>query len=192
MRNSPDITALMSGNIVAAARALIGATLLIDGVGGLIVETEAYHFEEPASHSFHGPTPRNAAMYLGPGHAYVYRSYGIHWCLNFTGIAGTAVLIRAVAPETGLETMQARRGLADPRALASGPGKLCSALGIDLRHNGLRLDHPPFTLAFPDRSPPLLTGPRIGISKAIDLPWRFGLAGSPFLSRRFPVPLERT
>ncbi len=188
MPKNADISALLSGDIVAAARGLIGATLLVDGVGGVIVETEAYHFEEPASHSFRGPTPRNAAMYLGPGHAYVYRSYGIHWCLNFTGSPGTAVLIRAIAPEAGLATMQARRGLEAPRALASGPGKLCTALGVDLGHNGLRLDAPPFALALPDLPPPLAIGPRIGITKAIELPWRFGLAGSPFLSRRFPRP----
>ena len=187
MSSPSKITALLSGDIVAAARALIGATLLVDDVGGSIVETEAYHSDEPASHSFRGPTPRNGAMYLGPGHAYVYRSYGIHWCLNFCGVPGTAILIRAIAPETGLATMQVRRGLADPRALASGPGKLCTALGIDLTQNGRRLDHPPFELTLPSEAPPLVEGPRIGISKAVDLPWRFGLAGSPFLSRRFPT-----
>jgi DNA-3-methyladenine glycosylase len=185
--SSSETTALLSGDIVAAARALIGATLLVDGVGGIIVETEAYHADEPASHSFRGPTPRNGAMYLGPGHAYVYRSYGIHWCLNFTGPPGTAVLIRAVAPAAGLAIMRARRGLEDPRTLASGPGKLCAALGIDLSHNGRRLDQPPFELTLPATAPRLVVGPRIGISKAIDLPWRFGLAGSPYLSRRFPT-----
>jgi DNA-3-methyladenine glycosylase len=181
-----DFSSRFTGDIVAAARALIGATLLVDGVGGIIVETEAYHAEEPASHSFRGPTPRNGAMYLGPGHAYVYRSYGIHWCLNFTGPPGTAVLIRAVAPEVGLAAMRHRRGLEDLRTLASGPGKLCAALGIDLTHNGSRLDHPPFDLALPSVAPDLVIGPRIGITKAVDLPWRFGLAGSPFLSRPFP------
>ena len=192
MPSNSDITALLSGDIVAAARALIGATLLVEGVGGVIVETEAYHSDEPASHSFRGPTPRNGAMYLGPGHAYVYRSYGIHWCLNFTGMPGTAVLIRAVAPEQGLATMRTRRGLEDARTLASGPGKLCTALGVDLTHNTRRLDQPPFELKLPSTAPPTVVGPRIGITKAIDLPWRFGLAGSPFLSRRFPGPLERT
>ena len=186
MPSSSETTALLSGDIVAAARALIGATLLVAGAGGTIVETEAYHSDEPASHSFRGPTPRNGAMYLGPGHAYVYRSYGIHWCLNFTGIPGTAVLIRAIAPQHGLATMRARRGLEDPRALASGPGKLCTALGIDLTHNGHCLDQPPFEITLPLTPPPLAIGPRIGITKAVDLPWRFGLAGSPFLSRGFP------
>lgn len=180
------ITNLLSGDIVAAARALIGATLLVDGVGGRIVETEAYHFEEPAAHSFRGPTPRNRAMYLGPGHAYVYRCYGIHWCLNFTGLPGTAVLIRAVEPVAGIEAMQARRGLAEPRLLASGPGRLCAALGVDRAHDGLRLDTAPFALALPGEPAPLLTGPRIGITKAADLPWRFGLLGSRFLSHAFP------
>lgn len=187
-----DIETFLSGDIVAAARALIGATLLVDGVGGTVVETEAYHANEPASHSFRGPTPRNGAMYLGPGHAYVYRSYGIHWCLNFTGPPGTAILIRAIAPEIGLGTMRARRRLDDPRLLASGPGKLCAALGIDLTQNGFRLDQPPFQLVLPPASPPVAVGPRIGISKAVELPWRFGLAGSPFLSRRFPQPVEGT
>ena len=186
MAQNSDIDTLLSADIVAAARALVGATLLIDGVGGIIVETEAYRSDEPASHSFRGPTPRNGAMYLGPGHVYVYRSYGIHWCLNFTGAAGSAVLIRALAPRYGLAAMRARRGLEDPRSLASGPGKLCSALGIDLTHNGRRLDKSPFEITLPTTAPPLAIGPRIGITKAIDLPWRFGLAGSPFLSRRFP------
>lgn len=186
MTQTSDFSSRFNGDIVALARALIGATLLVDGVGGTIVETEAYHAEEPASHSFRGPTPRNGAMYLGPGHAYVYRSYGIHWCLNFTGLPGTAVLIRAVAPEVGLAIMRHRRGLDDPRTLASGPGKLCAALGIDLTHNGSRLDRPPFDLAPPSVAPDLVIGPRIGITKAVDLPWRFGLAGSPFLSRPFP------
>lgn len=186
MPENSDLTELLSGDIVAAARALIGATLLVDGAGGCIVETEAYHFGEPASHAFRGRTPRNAAMYLGPGHAYVYRCYGIHWCLNFTGIAGTAILIRAIAPEIGIATMRARRGLEAARALASGPGKLCAALGIDITQNGLRLDRPPFQLTLPAGPVPLVSGPRIGISKAVELPWRFGLAGSPCLSRAFP------
>lgn len=187
MPSQSDITTLLSGDIVAAARALIGATLLVDGVGGQIVEIEAYHFDEPASHSFRGQTPRNGAMYLGPGHAYIYRSYGIHWCLNFTGVPGTAILIRAIAPEFGLPAMRSRRGLDDPRTLASGPGKLCAALGIDLTQNGRRLHQPPFDVTLPSTAAPLVVGARIGISKAVELPWRFGLAGSPFLSRRFPA-----
>lgn len=172
---------------VEAARALIGWTLLVDGAGGRIVETEAYHHEDPASHSYSGPTARNAVMFGPRGHAYVYRSYGIHWCLNFTcgPDRGSAVLIRALEPIVGLDRMRERRGLADPRALCSGPGKLCQALAITREHDGLRLDEPPFQLR-PGEAAGIIAGPRIGISKAADLAWRFGEAGSKFLSRPFP------
>ena len=170
------------------ARALIGATLLVDGVGGVIVETEAYDQSDPASHTHMGPTARNAAMFGPSGHAYVYRSYGIHWCLNFTcrpAGHGAGVLIRALEPRAGLEQMQARRGMADPRLLCSGPGRLGQALGITLAHYGLPLDRPPFFVAAPDDVTEAVVGPRIGISKAVDQPWRFGLVGSRFLSKPF-------
>ena len=170
-----------------AARELIGWTLTVGGVGGRIVETEAYHPADPASHSFSGPTPRNAVMFGPPGRVYVYRSYGIHWCLNLVcgDSPGSAVLLRALEPTEGLDMMMARRGVDDPRRLCSGPGKLCQALAVTQAHNGLRIDAPPFALE-PGVSVQVVAGSRIGISKAVDTPWRFGEAGSPFLSRPFP------
>jgi len=171
------------------ARALIGATLLVDGVGGVIVETEAYDQSDPASHTHRGPTARNAAMFGPAGHAYVYRSYGLHWCLNFTcreAGHGAGVLIRAIEPRTGLAEMQARRGgIVDPRLLCSGPGRVGQALGITLAHYGLPLDRPPFFVAAPDEAVEAIVGPRIGISKGVAEPWRFGLLGSRFLSKPF-------
>ncbi len=174
----------------AVAQALIGATLLVGGVGGVIVEAEAYDMHDAASHTFGGPTERNRAMFGPPGHAYVYRSYGTHWCLNFVcreAGHGAGVLIRALQPTQGLEAMRARRGLHDERLLCAGPGRLAQALGISLAHYGQPLDEPPFrVLSAPPGTPvQVLTGPRIGISKAVDTPWRFGLAGSRYLSRRF-------
>jgi DNA-3-methyladenine glycosylase len=162
-----------------AAREMIGWTLTVDGVGGRIVETEAYHHEDPASHSFSGSTPRNAVMFGPPGRLYVYRSYGIHWCLNLVcgDGPGSAVLLRALEPTAGLATMSERRGTNDPRQLCSGPGKLGQALAVTRDQNGMRLDQPPFEL---------MVGPRIGITKAVEVPWRFGEAGSRFLSRPFP------
>ncbi|HYD76929.1 DNA-3-methyladenine glycosylase [Ramlibacter sp.] len=172
------------------AQALIGATLLIDGVGGRIVETEAYDREDPASHAFSGPTTRNASMFGPPGRAYVYRSYGIHWCLNFVcreAGHGAGVLIRALEPTHGLETMRERRGLHEDRLLCSGPGKLGQALAITHAMNGHRLDRAPFQVLAADDGAAIevIAGPRIGISKAVDVPWRFGLKGSRYLSRRF-------
>ncbi|HEY3463436.1 MAG TPA: DNA-3-methyladenine glycosylase [Gaiellaceae bacterium] len=167
---------------------LIGATLLVDGVGGRIVEVEAYDQDDPASHSFRGPTARTAAMFGPPGYAYVYRSYGVHWCLNLVCAPdgrAEAALVRALEPTCGLDVMRERRGLDAPRALCSGPGKLCQALGITRVHDGLALDAPPFELLARESEPELVIGKRIGITRAVDRPWRYGLAGSPFLSRRF-------
>ena len=170
------------------AHDLIGWEVRLDGVGGRIVEVEAYHHTDPAAHSFGGPTPRNAVMFGPPGYAYVYRSYGIHWCLNFVcereGSA-SAVLIRALEPLEGLRLMRRRRGLASERLLCSGPGRLCQALGVTVAHNGLALDQAPFELIARARKPEIAVGVRIGITKAAELPWRFGLVGSRFLSKPF-------
>jgi DNA-3-methyladenine glycosylase len=169
---------------------LIGVTLLVDGVGGQIVEVEAYDQEDPASHGYRGQTARNAVMFGPPGHVYVYRSYGIHWCLNFVcdepGRA-EAVLIRALEPTRGTGVMGGRRGVHDERKLCSGPGKLCQALGITGAHDGLPLDEPPFELLARASTPTIVTGPRIGITRAAELSWRYGLAGSPYLSRPLGV-----
>jgi DNA-3-methyladenine glycosylase len=165
---------------------LIGATLLVDGVGGKIVEVEAYDQEDPASHAFRGKTHRNAAMFGPPGHAYVYRSYGIHWCLNLVcdvEESAEAVLIRALEPTHGLDAMRARRRLDAERALCSGPGKLCQALAITREHDGRPLDEPPFEFLPRDATPEIVTGPRVGITRATELSWRYALRGSPFLSR---------
>jgi DNA-3-methyladenine glycosylase len=165
---------------------LIGVTLLVVGVGGPIVEVEAYDHEDPAAHGYGGRTERNASMFGPPGHAYVYRSYGVHWCLNFVceeeGSA-SAVLIRALEPARGIDAMRGRRGLHDPRLLCAGPGRLCQALGITRAYDGHALDEPPFELVARETKPEIAVGARIGITKAADRPWRYGLAGSRYLSR---------
>jgi DNA-3-methyladenine glycosylase len=179
----------LTRNVHEVAPELIGAGLYVDGVGGRIVEVEAYDHEDPAGHGYgNRRTARNASMFLPGGHAYVYRSYGIHWCLNLvTGEEGvaSAVLIRALEPIEGLEAMRARRGLDDVRLLAAGPGRLCQALGVTRAHDGLPLDEPPFDLRPASEPVDVVVGTRIGLTKGVDLPWRYGLAGSRFLSRAF-------
>src|SRR3954467_8040943 len=160
------------------ARALIGAQVYVDGVGGRIVETEAYDREDPASHSYSGPTPRNLVMFGPPGRAYVYRSYGIHWCLNFVCREeghGAGVLIRAIEPTQGLDVMRERRGLEDVRLLCAGPGRVGQALAIVHAMNGHRLDRKPFRVLARERDCEVVVGPRVGITKAMDVPWRFGM-----------------
>ncbi len=174
--------------VLEVARDLIGVELQVDGVGGLIVETEAYHHTDPASHSYRKMTARTASMFGPGGRAYVYRSYGLHWCLNLVcqdGLA-SAVLVRALEPTVGLSIMAERRGLHDVRRLCAGPGRLAQALAVTRALDGQPLDQPPFAFIPRKADPRLLTGPRIGISRGVDLPWRFGLAGSRFLSRPFP------
>src|SRR5712671_1309289 len=181
--------AFFARSVHEVAPDLIGATLLVDGVGGIIVEVEAYHHTDPAAHSFRGPTPRNLVMFGPPGFSYVYRSYGIHWCLNFVcekqGSA-SAVLIRALQPTRGIAAMRRRRGMHDERSLCSGPGKLCEALAITIKHSELPLDTPPIALHARTEKLDVVTGVRIGITKAVELPWRYGLKGSKFMSKPFP------
>jgi DNA-3-methyladenine glycosylase len=180
-----------SRSVHEVAPELIGATLLVDGVGGTIVEVEAYDHEDPAAHGYRGRTARNASMFGPPGHAYVYRSYGIHWCVNLVcedeGVAA-AVLLRALEPTQGLDLMRERRGLDDARLLCAGPGRLCQALGITREHDGLPLDKPPFELHERTAAPEIVTGPRVGITRAAARPWRYGLVESRYLSRRFSGP----
>jgi DNA-3-methyladenine glycosylase len=180
--------AFFARSVHEVAPDLIGVTLLVNGVGGIIVEVEAYHHTDPAAHSFRGPTPRNKVMFGPPGFTYVYRSYGIHWCVNFVcekeGSA-SAVLIRALQPTQGIAAMRRRRRLHDERSLCSGPGKLTEALGITDEHNGLPLDASPIALHARASKPEIVAGLRIGITKAVERPWRYGLKSSKFLSKRF-------
>jgi DNA-3-methyladenine glycosylase len=178
-------------NVLEVAPDLIGVTVLFNGVGGRLVEVEAYHHSEPAAHSFGGQTDRNAVMFGPAGYLYVYRSYGIHWCMNFVCEAAgsaAAVLIRAIEPTEGLPAMRRRRGVKDERLLCSGPGRVCEALRITRAQNGLALDAAPFELFARDRAVEVVTGPRIGITKAVELPWRYGEKGSRFLSKPFKPP----
>jgi DNA-3-methyladenine glycosylase len=167
---------------------LVGATLLVDGVGGVIVEVEAYDHEDPAAHGYRGRTERNASMFGPPGYAYVYRSYGIHWCLNLVceeeGVA-SAVLLRALEPTHGRDVMRERRGLENPRLLCSGPGRLCQELAVTRAHDGLPLDQPPFELLPRENVVEIVSGPRVGVTQAADRRWRYGLAGTAYVSRPF-------
>ncbi len=180
--------AFFARSVHEVAPDLVGATLLVNGVGGRIVEVEAYHHTDPAAHSYGGATERNAVMFGPPGRVYVYRSYGIHWCMNLVcepAGSASAVLLRAIEPTEGLARMRRRRGLKDDRLLCSGPGRLCEALGVTIAQNGVRIDRPPFALYAPAEQPRIAAGVRIGITKAAELPWRYGEAGSRFLSKPF-------
>jgi DNA-3-methyladenine glycosylase len=181
----PALTAFFSRDSVIVACELIGTRITVAGVGGRIVETEAYRPDDEASHSFRGPTARTAAMFGPAGRVYIYRSYGIHWCLNFVCQGASAVLIRALEPQSGIEEMIRRRGVTDFVDLCNGPGKLTQALGVDISLNGLALDAVPFEFALAEPTP-VVAGKRIGITKNIDPLWRFGAASSRFVSRRFP------
>ncbi len=177
---------LFAGTVHDVARGLLGWTLLRDGVGGRIVEVEAYAPGDPASHSFRGPTPRNGSMFGAPGTLYVYRSYGIHWCVNVACEpkgTGAAVLLRALEPTEGLDAMRSRRGRRATRDLCSGPGKLAQALGITGADDGLTLDRPPFLLEPPGAAPEVTATPRVGITRATDLPWRYLILGTQWASR---------
>jgi len=165
------------------AAEMIGALLLVGQTGGIVVEAEAYDRTDPASHAYRGLTRRNRAMFGPPGHAYIYRSYGIHWCLNLVCEPGSAVLIRALEPTHGLDLMRARRGLEPARLLCSGPGRLCQALGVTLALDGHALDRPPFRLQARTTVPPIAIGRRVGISKGVETPWRFAWQGSAYLSK---------
>ena len=169
------------------ARALIGTTFLVDGVGGVIVETESYSADDPASHSFGMRRAEwTRTMFGPPGHAYVYKVYGAHWCLNFVCRVASAVLIRAIEPTNGIERMILRRGTDRLVLLCSGPGRLCEALGITRTFDGASLMGAPVSLMARRCRPQIVFGTRIGISRGREAERRFGLKGSPFLSRKFP------
>jgi len=177
---------LLGRGLHEVARGLLGWTFLHAGVGGCIVEVEAYAPDDPASHSFRGRTARNAAMFAAPGTLYVYRSYGIHWCVNVACEpegTGAAVLLRALEPTRGVEEMRRRRGGVSDALLCSGPGRLAQALGIAAEDDGRPVSQPPFALLPPEGRVQVTATPRVGITKAAALPWRYVVTGSSWASR---------
>lgn len=186
---TPELEEVLARSVHDAARTLVGCTLLVDGVGGVVVETEAYAPDDPASHSYPGPTRRNATMFGPSGRLYVYRSYGIHWCANVVcgeeGV-GSAVLLRALEPTTGVEVMRSRRGVEDVLLLCSGPGRLAQALGITGEHDGLPLDAAPFELNTARGVADVVTAPRVGVNRGTAQLWRYALKGSAYVSRPRP------
>ena len=185
--------AFFARSVHDVARDLIGCTVAHGPTAGVIVETESYHADDPACHAYGGPTPRSSVLFGPPAHAYVYLSYGIHSLLNFVAEPdgeAAAVLIRALEPTDGVDLMRRRRGIDRIEELCSGPGKLTQALGIGLDLNGVSLGGGPIQVlprADDWREPVIVTGPRIGITKATEHPWRFCVAGSPFVSRPRPA-----
>jgi DNA-3-methyladenine glycosylase len=189
-------TGFFARSVHTVARDLVGCRLLHHGCGGTIVETESYERDDPACHAYVGLTARTEVLFGPPGRAYVYLSYGIHSLLNAVAEPegeAAAVLIRALEPSAGLEEMRSRRGTRADTELCSGPGKLTEALGIGLEANGADLGAEPFLLAprEPGWSGAILAGPRVGITKAVERPWRFSLAGSPYVSRPRPEGANR-
>jgi DNA-3-methyladenine glycosylase len=174
-------------NVDVVARELIGTVFIVDGVGGVIVETESYDAGDPASHSFGMRRAEwTATMFGPPGHAHIYKVYGLHWCLNFVCRVASAVLIRAIEPKYGIERMIRRRKTDKLGLLCSGPGRLCEALGITKSLDGASLMHAPLSLAAPDKRPKIVLGTRIGLSKGREAERRFGMKDSAFLSKKFP------
>ena len=174
-------------DVDVVARALIGTTFVVAGVGGVIVETESYDASDPASHSFEMRRAEwTATMFGPPGHAHVYRVYGLHWCLNFVCRVASAVLIRAIEPKYGIEHMIERRGTDRPELLCSGPGRLCEALGITKSLDGASLMRAPLSLTARPKRPQIVLGTRIGLSKGVEAERRYGLKDSVFLSKKFP------
>jgi DNA-3-methyladenine glycosylase len=195
-RAAPPLgAAFFARSVHVVAPELVGCVLLVDGVGGPIVECEAYDRLDPASHSFGGRSRRNASMFAGSGRAYVYRSYGVHWLLNLVCGAGPddaeAVLIRAIEPTRGVELMQARRGTEDLRRLCAGPGRLAQALAIGPDLDGAPIGSPRLTVSAGRAAGAVVQGPRVGLTKGVERPWRYALEGSPFVSRPWPWASSR-